>query len=159
MKKTVMMACMLLSLVAARATFAATVMLEDAKLEIPVPEGWTSEKEAAVAVLTAPDKAMAIVLVSLPAEKADKAFEALEDKLDKAVGKVKWDKKGTKDKLAGVDVEIWNGTAKDGSLQVEAIYMDIGEKTVGIYWFDSPESEKKYAKDIDTICKGMAIKK
>ena len=58
--------------------------------------------------------------------------------LDQAIGKVAWGKKGVKEKVGELDAEIWNGTAKEGKLQVEAIYADVpGDKTVGIYWFDT----------------------
>jgi hypothetical protein len=103
---------------------------------------------------------MAIVFLVLPQADAEKTIATIEGELDKAVGKIKWGKKGVKDKVGGMDAEIWNGTAQDEKLQVEAIYCDLpGDKdSLAIFWFDTPESEKKFEKEIDLIVKGIKQK-
>lgn len=151
--------CVLLSVLSAGA-FAEAISFDAAGLEVMVPAGWNMAKDGATMSITAPDKEMAIVFLVLPQAAADKAIEAIEKELDKAVGKIKWDKTATKDKIGGMEAEVWEGTAQDGKLQVEAIYVDLpGDKnTLGIFWFDTPESEKKYAKEIEVIVKGIKKK-
>lgn len=135
---------------------AESIAYDTASIEIAVPANWKSSRDAATVTIEAPDKAMSVVFRALPSKNQDKAIAEVEEALDKAVGKVKWNEKPAKEKWGGMEAEVWNGTAKDGKLQVEATYLEsTPDQTVGIYWFDTPESEEKYKADIDFIVKGI----
>ena len=147
---------LLLVVALAAPALAAVIPYAPAGVEIAVPDKWKSETKGEVVSVTAPDGEMAIVFYVLPAGTPDKVFEDLDKKIEAGTGKIKWEDKPTKDKINGMETEIWNGTAKDGKMQVEALYLESPNgKNLGIYWFDTPESEKKYAKEIDQIVKGL----
>jgi len=136
---------------------AETITLDAAGIQADAPKDWKTKKDADSMTFDAPDGSVSAVFQLLPAKSEEEAIKAVEDSLDKALGKVKWgDKATSKEKINGLDAEIWNGTAKDGALQVEAIYLTTADgKQVGLYWFDTPESEKKFKADEDTIWKSI----
>ena len=151
----------LLALTAALAfaapTIAETVTVESAGIQFDSPKDWKVKKEGESVTVDSADGGVSIVFQILPGKAQDAAVKAIEDSLDKAIGKVKWGEKATsKEKVNGMDAEIWNGTAKEGKLQVEAIYLESpADKTVGIYWFDTPESEAKNKADADSLWKSI----
>lgn len=149
---------LMLGLVAAFAAsaFAATTPFTAAKIEISSPDGWKSNVDGDTTTYTAPDGLLSVVFTLLPKGAEDKAAEIIEKELDKSIGKVAWKDKPTKEKLNELDWETWEGTAKDGKMVVEANYVTGStDRTVAIYWFSTPEADKKYEKEIDTIVKGI----
>ncbi len=146
------------------ATFAPALMAADvlvhpeAQIEITVPDKWTKDAEGDVLKIKAPDGEMGVAFTVLAAEQADKALETIDAELEKALGAIKWENEGkaTAEKINEMPCEIWNGTAQEGKLQIECIVVDCPSgKNLAIYWFDTPESEKKYEADIDVIVKGL----
>ena len=153
--KNIFATCVAAALLAVPA-FADTITYDAAGVQIDAPAGWTVTKSADGISLDAPGKDVSIVFMHIPGKTPEKAIAAVEAELDKAVGKVAWGEKPTKEKLNGMDAEIWAGTAKDGKLQVEAAYLDTpNDQVLGVYWFDTPESETKYKKDTDQIIQGI----
>lgn len=131
---------------------------EGAQIEITVPDNWKQTPEENVLKIMSPDGEMGVTFMVLAQSEADKAFAEVDAALEKALGDIKWenDGKSKPEEINGMKGEIWEGTAKEGKLQVECISLDTpSDKNLGIYWFDTPESEKKYEKDIDIIVNGL----
>ena len=131
---------------------------EGAKIEINLPDKWTQAPDGNMMVVTAPDGDMSIMFMVLEQSEKDKVLEAIDKALEAKVGEIKWENDGNSkpEEINGMKGEIWNGTAKEGKFQVECISLDTpSDKNLGIYWFDTPESEKKYQKEIDLIVKGL----
>ena len=148
--------CLLLVSVVSGRAAATTITHKEAQVEIAVPDGWKSAQEDDMMSLTAPDDSIVVVFLVMPGETSDKTLEGIEKHLEKSTGKIAWDEKPKEDKVNGMDAEIWGGTAKDGKVQVEAVYVDTPSgKNLAIYWVSTPESEAKYTKDIDLIVKGL----
>lgn len=147
-----------LALLAAAPVRAEVVAYDEGGLNVDVPAGWKHEKKDGALSIEPAAGGMAVVFLALPEKDQAKAVEAVEKALDAKVGKIDWEDKPEKEKINDMDAEIWEGTGKDGKLQVEATYLEAGDKTVAIYWFDTKESEKKYEKDIDAIVKGLKKK-
>lgn len=155
MNKFIMLA---LSLVlSASVAHAEVASLDDVGLSVDVPAGWKLGKSGAATSIDAPE-GMSIVFVGLPDKDQAKAVATIEKALDEKVGKVAWEDKPDKEPINGMTAETWEGTAKDGALQIEAIYLEVGDKTVGIYWFDTKETEAKYKAQIDQIMKSLKKK-
>lgn len=144
-------------MLSASATFAEVQSFDDVGLTVDVPAGWKHSKGEGSYTVDAPE-GMSIVFVALPDKDQAKAIATIEGALDAKVGTVKWEDKPDKEPINGMQAETWEGTAKDGALQVEAIYLEVGDKTVGIYWFDTKETEAKYKAQIDQIMKGLKKK-
>ena len=129
-----------------------------AQIEITVPDKWTQTQEGEMLTVTAPDGEMAIMFMVLEQAEKDKVLEAIDKSLEAKLGEIKWENEGNSkpEEINGMKGDIWNGTAKEGKFQVECISLDTpSDKNLGIYWFDTPESEKKYEKEIDLIVKGL----
>ncbi|MBF0409620.1 MAG: hypothetical protein HQM10_19930 [Candidatus Riflebacteria bacterium] len=137
---------------------AAVVPLADANVEITVPDGWSQESKEAAVVIASPDKTMSVVFLAIPGDSDGKTFDAVDKAVEKELGTVKWEKdgEGVPEEINGMKGEIYNGTAKEGKIQVECIWLESAPgKNLYIYWFDTADSEKKYQKDIDVIVKGL----
>jgi hypothetical protein len=135
---------------------AANFQFSAAKVEITSPEGWKSSQEGDVVTIGAPDDSISVVFMVLPEGLEDKAIEEIEKNLEKAIGKVAWKEKPTHEEVNGMPSEIWEGTAKEGKMVVEAMYTNTpADKSLGVYWFSTPEADKKYEKEIETIVKGL----
>lgn len=137
---------------------ATTLTHAGAQVEITVPDTWKSNQDGDVITITAPDDAMSLVFMILNPKEADKALEEVDNELEKTIGTIKWDNEGNSkpEEINGMKGEFWGGTAKEGKFQVECYSLDTPSgKKLGVYWFDTPESEKKYEKDIETIVKGL----
>jgi hypothetical protein len=130
------------------------VTYEKAGISVDVPAGWKAKNGDTLTVTSADDQVSA-VFVALPEKGADKATAMVEKALEGAVGKIAWEDKPDKEDVNGIGVEVWDGTAKEGKLQIEAIYGDTGDKEFAVYWFDTKESEAKYKKDTDTLYKSI----
>ena len=134
------------------------VPFPDAQVEITVPENWTQEAKDGKLTISAPDKTMSVVFFAVTGSSDSADFDKIDESIEKDIGKVAWlrDSKGEPWENNGMKGEVYNGTAKDGTLQVECIWLvSAPEKHVYIYWFDNPASEKKYTAEIDTIVKGL----
>lgn len=108
--------------------------------------------------ITAPDESMAVVFNVLEADVADKALEAMDKELEKAIGEIKWDNDGkaTEEEINGMKTYEYNGKAKGGAMLVDCLVIDTpSEKSLAVYWFSTVEAEKKYEADIATIVKGL----
>lgn len=130
----------------------------EAKIEITVPDTWKQSQDGNMLKVETADGEMAILFMVLEQAEKDKVLEAIDKSLEAKLGEIKWENDGNSkpEEINGMKGEIWNGTAKEGKFQVECISLDTpSDKNLGIYWFDTPESEKKYAKDIETIVKGL----
>ncbi|MBF0499323.1 MAG: hypothetical protein HQM09_04285 [Candidatus Riflebacteria bacterium] len=137
---------------------AAVVPLADAQVEITIPDGWTQDTKDNVVSIAAPDKTMSVAFFSISGDSDSKAFDVVDKAVEKTVGAVKWEKdgKGVPEEINGMKGETYEGTAKDGKLQVECIWLATAPgKNLYIYWFDTVDSEKKYQKEIDVIVKGL----
>lgn len=143
----------------ASSLFAVEVLTHpEAQVEITVPDSWKQAPEGNVLKITAPDESMAVVFMVLSPSETDKALAEVDAELEKAIGEITWENEGnaTDTEVNGMQGDLWNGTAKEGKFQVECIALNTPSgKTLGIYWFDTPESEVKYEKDIDTIVNGL----
>ena len=146
-----------LALAFAAPVIADVVPFDEGGLNIEVPTGWKSSKSGGAFVIDAPAD-MSIVFLPLPDKDQAKAVAAVEKALDDKVGKVTWEDKPEKEKINDMDAEIWEGTAKEGKRQIEATYLEVGDKTVAVYWFDTKETEEKYKKEIEQIVKGTKKK-
>ncbi|MBF0542868.1 MAG: hypothetical protein HQM08_00470 [Candidatus Riflebacteria bacterium] len=137
---------------------ATTLTHSGAQVEITVPDGWKSNQEADVIKIAAPDDSMAVVFTVVAEEKADKAFDAIEKALEKSVGQILYDNDGKpiEEKINGMPTWEWDGATKDGKLKVYSLSIETPSgKTLVVYWFGTPESEKKYEADIKTIAQGL----
>lgn len=137
--------------------FAETATYEAGGITMDVPAGW-KVKTGNTLTLDSADGGVSVVFMALPEKGADKAAAAVEKALEGAVGKIAWEDEPEKEKVNGIDAEVWEGTGKEGKLQVEAIYMDTGDKEVAVYWFDTKESDAKYKADTDVIWKSIKKK-
>jgi predicted Zn-dependent protease len=148
---------MLLVLLASpTAALAETVVHQGAKVEISLPDGWKSQQDGDAMNVASPDGELMIVFVVLDSADAEKGFELIDKKLEESTGAIEWEEKPSNDKINGMDCEIWNGTAKDGTLHIEAVYIDTpADKSLGVYWFSTTESEAKFQKEIDLVVKGL----
>jgi hypothetical protein len=145
-----------LALALVGAAHAASFKFETAKVEITSPEGWNSSQEGDVVKIATPDNSMAVVFMILPEGLEDKAIEEIEKSLAKEIGDVAWKEKPQHEEINGMAAEIWEGSAKEGKLGVDAVYINTpADKSLGIYWFSAPEAAQKYDKDIETIIKGL----
>ena len=152
---TALLACTLFVATAAP-TIAASFTHTEAGVEIAVPDGWKSESKDGALTLSAADGTMAVVFVVYPGDFTDKMIAEVEKRMEAGTGKITWEDKPDKEEVNGLEAEFWEGTAKDGKLQVEAGYIDTPkDNTLAYYWFDTEESETKHRKDIDTIMKGI----
>ena len=148
--------CVCVLLLATAGAGAATFPFAAAQVEIASPDGWNTSQEGDAVTFTSPDKEMTVVFQLLPAGVETKTIEAIDKELDKAIGDVAWSDKPTEEKINGMDVEIHTGTAKEGKIVVEANYIDTpAERMLAAYWFSTPEADKKYEKEIETIVKGL----
>lgn len=140
------------------AEFASNVLThEDAQIQITVPTSWTQEPEGDVMTITSPDKEMAVVFMILHPKDKDKVLEEMDASLEKSVGEITWENDGNAkaEEINGMKCDEWIGVAKSG-VQVDCIALDTPSgKVLGIYWLDTPESEKKFAAEIETIVRGL----
>ncbi|MBF0547762.1 MAG: hypothetical protein HQM08_25215 [Candidatus Riflebacteria bacterium] len=146
-------ACAVPSLVSAE-----VITHQEGQIQITVPDTWKKTEEANYIKIEAPDKEMTVCFIILSPEQADKILDTVDNKLEEFLGGIKWENDGKPkaDEINGMKGEIWNGTAKEGKFQVECIVLNTpSNKKLCYYWFDTPESEKKYEKDIETIVKGL----
>lgn len=135
---------------------AATFQFKDAKVEISSPDTWKSAQEGDEVTFTSPDGEMAVVFLLLPAGIEGKAAEYLDKELDKAIGKVQWGEKPQNETINDMKFEIWEGSAKDGAMSVDAVYIDTpADRTLAGFWFSTKEAEKKFEADVLTIVKGI----
>ncbi len=138
--------------------FALTINHEKGLVQITVPDKWTQESDGDTMLIAAPDKTMAVTFMVLPSEAIEKAFEEIDNSLDKKLGTVKWENDG-KSKPAdinGMKGEAWEGSAKEGKMKVYCILLDTpSDNQLGIYWFCTSEAEKVLEKDVDTIIQGL----
>ena len=145
-----------LVLVLAVHAHAASFPFTAANVEATAPDGWKSGQDGDTVTFTAPDGLMSVVLTLLPKGAEDKAAEVIEKELDKSIGKVAWKEKPTKEKINDLDFEIWEGTAKEGKMVVEANYITgASDRELAVFWFSTPEADKKYEKEIDGIVKSI----
>lgn len=133
---------------------AETVTFDAGGITVDVPAGWKAKNDKALTV-ESPDGNVTVGFIALPEKGADKASAAVEKVLEQYTGKVTWEDKPEKEKVNDIDAEVWDGTAKEGKLQVEAIYLDTGDKEVAVYWYDTKESEAKYKKETDALYKSI----
>jgi predicted Zn-dependent protease len=129
-----------------------------AQVEITVPDKWKQASDEDSLTITSPDDAMAVVFTVLDSNEADKAFDAIDKELEKALGEIKWqnDGKPSEEKINGMTAWEWNGSAKEGKMFVDCLSIDTpADKTLGVYWFTAAEFEKKYEADVETIVKGL----
>jgi predicted Zn-dependent protease len=130
----------------------------EAQVQITVPDQWKQVQKEDVLEIYSPGDEMAVVFMILAPKEAEKALDQVDKELEKKLGEIKWENNGDSkpEEINGMKGEIWNGTAKEGKFQVECITLDTPSgKILGIYWFDTPESEVKFQKDIVTIVKGL----
>ncbi len=143
----------------ATASFAANVLThEAAQVEIAIPANWTQSADGDVMTIESPDKEMAVVFMILNPKTADKALEELDATLEKTIGEITWNDEGAAktEEINGMSCDVWVGVAEKSKVQVECISLDTPSgKKLGIYWLDTPESEKKFAADIETIMQGL----
>ncbi|MBF0500274.1 MAG: hypothetical protein HQM09_09080 [Candidatus Riflebacteria bacterium] len=153
----VMMALAFICLVSGSA-FATTLTHAKAKVEITVPDTWKSAQDGDVMTLSAPDDSMSVVFMIMDSAAADKAFESIDKDLEKNLGPITWanDGKAIDEKINDMPTSEWNGKTKDGKMMVDCLSIDTpSDKALGVYWFSTEESEKKYEADIATIVKGL----
>lgn len=137
-------------------TFAASFPFTAANIEATAPDGWKTSSEGDTATFTAPDGTLSVVFTLLPKGAEDKAAEIIEKELDKSIGKVAWAEKPTKEKINDLDWETWEGTAKEGKMVVEANYITgASDRELALFWFSTPEADKKYKAEIDSITKSV----
>ncbi|MCO4770069.1 MAG: hypothetical protein KDA24_08580 [Deltaproteobacteria bacterium] len=109
--------CLLLSL-AAGSAFAETLTHEPAKVEVDVPDGWTSATEDDALTVESPDGAVLLLFQILDEDELDEAL----DEVDKEVGKVIRDfdgKKPESGKVNGMDAVAIEGTGRIEDVKVE----------------------------------------
>ena len=129
-----------------------------AKVQITVPKGWTQHQDEDVLVIKAPDGGMAVVFAVLPEEHADKALEAIDKAIEKAVGTVTWEHNGEakEEEINGMATSEWNGSAEDGSIYVDALAISTpADKVLGVYWFTAAAKWEGYEGAVKTIVRGL----
>ncbi|MFZ5949865.1 MAG: hypothetical protein ACOYXC_04130 [Candidatus Rifleibacteriota bacterium] len=159
MRKNLLVVFVLVMVAFGSLAFAADVLVhEGAQVEITIPENWARNVEGDGMTVVAPNEEMSIAFMILDADKADKVLEQIDASVDKEIGKVAWENNGESkpENINGMEGENWYGTAQGGKIQVECIVLDAptGKKLV-LYWFDTPESEKKYEAEIGMIVRGL----
>jgi hypothetical protein len=129
-----------------------------AKVQIDIPSGWKQEQKANSMVITAPDGNMSVVFVVLEGDEVDAAFEAMDKQVEKEFGPVTWAKDGeaVHEDINGMETDEWNGTAKDGALQVDVLAINTpADKALAVYWFTDTASAKKYEPALKQIVRGL----
>lgn len=135
---------------------AGTFTFKKAQVELTSPEGWKSSEEEGTVTFTSPDESVAVVFTVLPAKDAEAASEALDTEIEKLVGEVTWPEKGDEKEVNGMPVEVWEGAAKEGTLEVSAAYFDTpAEEIMVMYYVASPEAGKKFAADLGAMLQGI----
>ncbi|MBF0408747.1 MAG: hypothetical protein HQM10_15475 [Candidatus Riflebacteria bacterium] len=137
---------------------AKTLTHEAGKVEITIPDGWKEVASEDSLTVTSPDDSLAVVFSMFEAKEADKCFDNIDKELEKALGEIKWENDG-KAKVTdcnGMPCSEWSGTAKDGKMFVDCDSIDTpADKTLGIYYFSTEESLKKFEKDLDALVRGI----
>lgn len=132
--------------------FAGTFKFDKAQVELTSPEGWKSGEENGVVSMNSPDDSIEVIFLVLPGENREAASEALDAEIEKVVGEVTWPESGKEGEINGMSVEHWEGSAKEGALEVTATYIDTpAEETLVVYYAASPEAGEKFAKDLEAL--------
>jgi hypothetical protein len=154
--RMLMTAAMIAALIAAPLT-AGTFQFKKAQVEITSPEGWKSAESEGSVTFTAPDDSIACVFLAVPAKNFEEAAKLLDKEAEKGVGEIDWEEKPENIEINGMATELWDGTAKEGKMVVEAAYMDTpsGEQILCLYWFSAKDAATKHEKAIDEMVKGI----
>jgi hypothetical protein len=131
---------------------------EAAQVQIQVPDGWKQEPSENSLTVTAPDSTMTVVFSVLEAQNINDAISSIDSEVEKAVGKIAWKNEGKGQDLTinGMEGKEFVGTANEGAIVVDEIVLDTpAKKVLAIYWFSTPEADKKYAEEIKMIVQGI----
>lgn len=134
------------------------VVDETAQIQIEVPDSWKESRDANSLTIETADEAVAMVFRTLEADAADGVIKAIDSELEKSLGKLAWENegKGKEIDINGMKGKEWDGTAKEGQVIVACLALDTpASKILAIYYFATPESDKKYAEEIGSVIKGL----